>query len=89
MLKFDFFENGLGIDSPLHFAYDFSSKMYILLYFINWPNFILWVPLLLEIFGEMCIAIVCFPGCDVMNFEINLIFLIKPPFCMTKKLRQK
>ena len=26
----------------------------------------------------MCIAIVCFPGCDVMNFEINLIFLIKP-----------
>ena len=26
----------------------------------------------------MCTAIVCKPGCDVMNFEVNLIFLIKP-----------
>ena len=26
----------------------------------------------------MCIAIVCFPGCDVISSEINLIFLIKP-----------
>ena len=26
----------------------------------------------------MCIAIVCFPGCDVIIFEINFIFLIKP-----------
>ena len=25
----------------------------------------------------MCIVIVCQPGCDVINFEINLIFLIK------------
>ena len=30
-----------------------------------------------------------FPGCDVVNFEINLIFLIKPFFYMTKKSRQK
>ena len=36
----------------------------------------------------MCIAIVCFSGCDVINFEINLIFLIKPFFYMTKKSRQ-
>ena len=28
----------------------------------------------------MCIAIVCKPGCDVMSFEVNLIFLIKPFF---------
>ena len=25
----------------------------------------------------MCTAIVCSPGCDVKNFKINLIFLIK------------
>ena len=37
----------------------------------------------------MCIEIVCFPGSDVINFEINFIFLIKPFFCMTKKSRQK
>ena len=37
----------------------------------------------------MCIAIVCFSGCDVINLEINLIFLIKPFFYMTRKSRQK
>ena len=37
----------------------------------------------------MCIAIVCFPGCDIIGFEINLIFLIKPFLYMTKKSRQK
>ena len=26
----------------------------------------------------MCIVIVCFPGCHVINFEINLIFLKRP-----------
>ena len=26
----------------------------------------------------MCIAILCQPNCDVKNFEIDLIFLIKP-----------
>ena len=42
-----------------------------------------------EVLGNICITIVCFPGCDVMNFEINLIFLIKSFFSMTKKSRQK
>ena len=39
--------------------------------------------------GNMCIAIVSFPGCDVVNFEIDLIFLINPFFYMNKKSRQK
>ena len=42
----------------------------------------------LEILGNMSIAIICFPGCAVINFEINLIFLIKPFFCMTKKSKK-
>ena len=37
----------------------------------------------------MCMAVVSFLGCDVINFEINLIFLIKPFLYMTKKSRQK
>ena len=49
----------------------------IVLYSINWSKFI------------ACIPIVCFSGCDVMNFQIDLIFLIKPFFYMTKKSRQK
>ena len=36
----------------------------------------------------MFIAVVSEPGCDVINFEINLIFLIKPLFYQTKKSRQ-
>ena len=48
-----------------------------------------WLPLLLEILGNMCNTLVCFPGRDVKNFEINLIYLIKPFFYMTKKSSQK
>ena len=58
MLNFDFLFKGLGIVSPVYFLYDFSTKIF-LLYSINWPNFIAWLPLLLEILGNMCIAIAC------------------------------
>ena len=37
----------------------------------------------------MGIAIACFPGCDDLNFEINVIFLIKPFLYKTKKSRQE
>ena len=42
----------------------------------------------LEILTNMCLATVCFPGCDI-NSEINLIFLIKILSYMTKKYDQK
>ena len=48
-----------------------------------------WLPLLYEILGDMCIAIVCKPGCDVRNFEVNLIFLIKPFFLHDQKVVTK
>ena len=89
MLNFDFSAKGLGIISPPHFVFDFSAKMFLMLYSINTPNFIVWLPLLLEILGNVCIAIVCQPGCNVINFEIDLIFLIEPFFYMTEKSRQK
>ena len=69
MCNFDCLEKGLRIFSPLHLVYDFSTKM---LYSINSPNFIVLLPLLHKILGNMCIAIICFPGSDVMNFEINV-----------------
>ena len=37
-----------------------------------------WLPLLHEILDNMCIVIICFPVCDIMNFEINPSFLILP-----------
>ena len=60
-----------------------------MLYSIKWPHFIVWLPLLLEILGNMCIIIVCFPSCEVVNFEINFAFLIKSFFYMTKNSKQK
>ena len=35
MLDFDFSEKGLGLVSPPHFVYDFSEKMFPVLYSIN------------------------------------------------------
>ena len=46
------------------------------LIFFTWLHFITWLLFFLEISINMCIAIVCGPGCDVINFEYNLIFLI-------------
>ena len=35
MLNFDFLDKGLGIVSPAHFVYDFSTKMFLMLNSIN------------------------------------------------------
>ena len=67
-------KRGLELVSLSHFPDNFWRKIFVLLYFITWPNFIVWSPLLCEILSNMCIAIVCKRVCDVMNFEVNLIF---------------
>ena len=40
MLNFDFVEKGLGKASPPDFVYDFLTNIFLILYSINWPNFI-------------------------------------------------
>ena len=72
-----------------HFMYDLSEKLFLMLYFINWLNAIVWLSLVLEILCNMYIKIVCFPDCDVMNFDINLVFLIQPSFDVTRNSSQK
>ena len=59
MLDFNFSEKGLGLVSPPHFVYDFSRKTFFMLHSVNEPNFIVWLSLLLEILGNICITIVC------------------------------
>ena len=87
MLKFDFLEKGLGLDSLPYVVCDFSRKIFLMLYYTNSPNFIAWLHFLPEILGNTCTIIICFPVDDVINFEINLSFLI---ICyMTKKAREK
>ena len=39
MLNFNFSEKGLGLDSPPHFVYDFSRKMFLMLHSTNLPKF--------------------------------------------------
>ena len=89
MLNFDFLRKGLGIVSPPHFVYGWSRKMFFVLYSINWPNFLARLSLLLEILVNMCVAIVCLPGWDVNNFEVDLTFPTKSFFYMAKTSRQK
>ena len=81
ILNFGFSEKDL--------EYDFSRKLFLMSYSINWTNFVVWLPLILEILGNVYIAIVCFPGYDIINFEIIFIFLIKPFSYMQKNWRQK
>ena len=59
MLNFSLLEKGLGMVSPPHFVYDFSAKMFLMLYSSNWPNFIISLLLILDILGNMCIAFIC------------------------------
>ena len=68
---------------------NFWIKICLLLYGINWPNFIVWLPLLCEILSNMRIAIVCKLGCDAMNFEVKLIFLTKSFFLHDQKVVTK
>ena len=84
-----FQKRNLRLVSPPHFVYDFSRKIFLMFYVTNWPNFIVWLTILLNIMRNMWIAIVGEPGCDVINFEINLIFLIKLFSYMIKKSKQK
>ena len=53
MFSFSLLNKSLGIVSPRHFVYDFSRKMFPMLYTINWSNFIVWLSLVLEILGIM------------------------------------
>ena len=71
-------KRGLNLVCLSNFLYDFWRKRILALYSINWPKLIAWLPLLFEISGNKCIINNCCPTCDVINFEFNFNFLIKP-----------
>ena len=39
----------------------FLREMFLMLYSISWPNFIVWLSLIPRILGSMRVAVVCFP----------------------------
>ena len=67
ILYFDFLERGLWLGSPPDYKKNVCHSF-------NWPNFIIWLPYVLEVLGNVCIVIICFPGCDVTKIEIKLSF---------------
>ena len=56
-----FLWKALRLALPPYFLYGFSRKIFFMQYSINWPNFVAWLPLLLEILSNMCIVIICCP----------------------------
>ena len=52
-------KRGLGLVSLPHFLHNFWRIVFLLLHFTNWPNFIFWLPLLLEILGNTSVVIDC------------------------------
>ena len=86
MLNFDFLDKGLRIVSPAHFLCMICKEKYFSCYILLTDHILLsGCRLLLEILGNVCIAIVFYSGCDIMYFEINLIFVIELFFYMTEK----
>ena len=66
-----FFKNKKRSRSSLLASFSiFLKKILLTLYSINWPNLIIWLPLLFYVSGNMFNLIVCYPVCDVINCEI-------------------
>ena len=54
-------KRGLELVSLPHSRQDFWTKIFLPLYAINWPNLVVWLPLLLKELGNMCILIISCP----------------------------
>ena len=67
------------------FLHNLKKKYSSCCILLNWPSFIVWLLLLREMLDKICIVIVYWPGCDVINFQVNLIFLIKFSFLHDQK----
>ena len=95
MLIFEFLQKSLRIVSPPHIMLNSSRKTFLNYILLTYQVYMFDCfekylrKILCKISGHMCVAIVSFSGCDFMNFETNVIFLMKPFFYMTKKSRQK
>ena len=57
--QFGLFRKGSENSFSQHFVHDFFSKIFLMLYSINWPNCMAWLPLLFEILANMFIEILC------------------------------
>ena len=75
LLRFIFTEDPLTINKGLelvsrpYFLKNFLIKIFLLQYYINWPNFIARLCLLLKLFSKMCFVFHAWAFDDVTTFE--------------------
>ena len=62
-------KKGLELLSRSHFSQNFLIKIFLLQYYINWPNFITRLCLLPKSFSEICFVFHAWEYDDVMTFE--------------------
>ena len=83
--QFWFFKERSGDSSPTYFVYDFSRKLFFVLYCINWLNGIALLLLILKIFGDMCIELFLNRVATSKTLKLNFEVI----FWVTKKSRSK
>ena len=84
MLNFGFSENSLGLVSRPHSVYDFSRKMFLMLYILLTDQISL-VALTSWDIGQNLYYNCLLTRLWRHKFDINLIFLIKPFCCLTSE----
>ena len=87
--EFWFFRKGTGNSNSIVFCVWFFKKKYFILRSIIWPNLICLIVFSSRDIGQYVYSNCLWTGCSVINFEINLIALIKPFFDMTENSKHK
>ena len=67
----------------------FLTKIFLMSYFIKWPNYTVCLTLSLEALGNICIVIICCPVCGIINFEINRSIFFRAVFLHYQNVRTK
>ena len=88
MLNFYFLDKGLRIVSRAHFVYDFSTKMFLVLFLltdqISLPGCLYFLR-----YWAICVLQLIINQVVTQNFEVKIIFLIEPFFLHDQKVMTK
>ena len=88
MLNFYFLDKGLRIVSRAHFVYDFSTKMFLVLFLltdqISLPGCLYFLR-----YWAICVLQLIINQVVTQNFKVKIIFLIEPFFLHDQKVMTK
>ena len=91
MFNINFSEKGLGLVYPPCFEYDFSRKTFLMLHFINWPNFTVWYLYFSRYWAICVLELFVNQAVTSKNLKLTLSFLSGRfatwPKCQDKSLK--